>query len=111
MQHKDEEVGLLSLTAKLLLGKLDILLQLAHSVLESSTGVINLVDNENVLADQVGHLQRAQVQPLCAGHLGARDLLGITATEILVEGQTDGLDRDVGITGALEEGSIDKSFS
>jgi hypothetical protein len=106
VQDVNEEVGLLALTAKLLLSQLHILLQLAHGVLQGSAGVVNLVDNENVLADQVGHLERAQVEPLCAGDLGAGDLLGIVTAEVLVEGQTDGLDGDVGVTGALEEGSI-----
>lgn len=106
MQHEDGEVGLLALATKLLLSNLNVLLELAHSVLESGAGVVNLINNEDVLANQVGHLQRAQVQPLCAGHLGARDLLGIATTEILVERQTNSLDRDVGVTGALEEGSV-----
>ena len=106
VQHEDEEVGLLALTTQLLLSLLNILLQLAHSILQSCPGVINLVHDQNVLANQVGHLQRAQVQPLCTGHLGARDLLGVSTTEVFVEGQADGLDGDVGITWALKEGSI-----
>lgn len=106
MQNKDEEVSLLALTTKLLLSNLDILLQLTDSVFQGGTGVIDLVDNQDVLADQVGHLEGAQVQPLGTGDLGAGDLFGIAATEILVEGQTNGLDGDVGVTGALEEGTI-----
>lgn len=107
MENVDEEVSLLALTAKLLLSLLHILLQLAHGILESCPGVIDLIDDQDVLANQVGHLEGAQVEPLSAGHLGAGDLLGITTAEILVEGETDGLDGDVGVTGALEEGSID----
>jgi hypothetical protein len=106
VQDVNEEVGLLALTAKLLLSDLDILLQLAHGVFKGGAGVVNLVDDEDVLADQVGHLEGAQVEPLCAGDLGTGDLLGIVAAEILVEGETDGLDGDVGVTGALEEGSV-----
>lgn len=105
MQDEDEEVGLLALAAELLLSNLDVLLQLAHGVLQSCTGVIDFVDDENVLANQVGHLEGAHVKPLCAGDLGAGDLFGIATTEILVEGETDGLDGDVGVTGALEEGA------
>lgn len=56
VQNKDEEVSLLALTTKLLLSNLHILLELANSVLKGCTGIINLVDNQNVLADQVGHL-------------------------------------------------------
>ena len=106
VQHEDGEVGLLALATKLLLSNQNILLELAHSVLESGPGVVNLINNEDVLANQVGHLQGAQVQPLCAGHLGARDFLGIATAKILVEGQTNSLDRDVGITRTLEEGSV-----
>jgi hypothetical protein len=43
---------------------------------------------------------------LGAGDLGAGDLLGIATAEILVEGETDGLDGNVGVAGALEEGSV-----
>ena len=103
VENVDEEVGLLALTAKLLLGLLDVLLEFAHGILQSCAGVVNLVDNQDVLANQVGHLQRAQIEPLGAGHLGANGLLGITTTKILVERQTDSLDGDVGLAGALEE--------
>lgn len=106
MENIDEKVSLLGLTAELLLRLLNILLELAHGILKSCPGVIDLIDDQDVLANQVGHLERAQVQPLSAGDLGAGDLLGITAAEILVERQTDGLDGDVGVTGTLEEGSI-----
>lgn len=111
VQNEDEEVGLLALTAELLLGNLDILLELAHGVLEGCAGVIDLVHDQNVLADQVGHLEGAHVEPLGAGDLGAGNLLGIAATEILVEGETDGLDGDVGVAGALEEGSTRSVWS
>lgn len=103
MQNENKEVGLLALPTKLLLRKLDILLKLTDGILERRPRVVDLIDDENVLADQVGHLQRAEIQPLCAGDLGTGDFLGVAATEILVEGQADGLDGDVGITLALEE--------
>lgn len=107
VENIDEEVSLLALTAELLLSLLHILLQLAHGILEGCPGVIDLIDDQDVLANQVGHFEGAQVEPLSAGHLGTGDLLGITTAEILIEGQTDGLDGDVGVTGALEEGSIE----
>jgi hypothetical protein len=106
VENIDEKVSLLALTTELLLRLLNILLELAHGILKSCPGVIDLIDDQDVLANQVGHLERAQVQPLSAGDLGAGDLLGITAAVILVEGQTDSLDGDVGVTGTLEEGSI-----
>jgi hypothetical protein len=105
VQNEDEEVGLLALATELLLGKLDILLQLAHGVLQSCTGVIDLINDKNVLADQVGHLEGAHVKPLCAGDLGAGNLFGIATTKILVEGETDGLNGNVGVAGALKEGT------
>lgn len=110
VQNVNEEVGLLAFTAKLLLSQLHILLQLAHGVLQGGAGVVNLVDDEDVLADQVGHLEGAQVEPLCAGDLGAGDLLGIVTAEVLIEGQTDGLDGDVGVAGALEERSVQEKY-
>lgn len=111
MQNKDEEVGLLALAAELLLGNLDILLELAHGILEGSTGVIDLIDNQNILANQVGHLEGAHVEPLCAGDLGTGDLLGITTAKILVERETDGLDGNVGVAGALEERSKRSAYA
>lgn len=103
MQHEDEEVGLLTLATELLLCLLYILLELAHSILQGCPGVVNLVHNQDVLANQVGHFERAQVQPLCASDLGARNLLCITTTQVLIEGQTDGLDGNVGITRAFQK--------
>lgn len=107
VQDEDGEGGLLGGTAKLLSSDIDILLQLAHGVLESGACVINLVDDKNVLADQVGHLERRQIQPLCAGDLCAGDLFGGLGAEGLVERKTDGLDGDVGAAGLLEEGTQD----
>jgi hypothetical protein len=106
VQNKNEEVGLLSLATKLLLSELNILLELADSVLQGCAGIIDLIDDKNVLANQVGHLQRAHVQPLRAGDLGTGDLLGVSAAQILVKGKADSLDGDVGVTGLLEKGSI-----
>lgn len=106
MEHKNEKVRLLALATKLLLGQLDILLELAHGVLQGRPRVINLVDDENVLADQVGHLEGAEIQPLGAGDLGAGDLFGVAAAEVLIEREADGLDGDVGLAGALEEGPV-----
>lgn len=103
MQNKDKEVGLLALPTKLLLRQLDILLELTDGILERRPRVVDLIDDEDVLANQVGHLQRAHIQPLCAGDLGTGDFLGVAATEVLVERQADGLDGDVRIAGALQE--------
>lgn len=103
VQNEDKEVGLLAFPTELLLRLLDILLELTDSVLERRPRVVDLVNDENVLADQVGHLQGAEIQPLCAGDLGTGDFLGVAATEVLVERQTDGLNGDVRITLALEE--------
>lgn len=86
-------------------GLLDVLFELAHGVIESGAGVVNLVDNEHVLADQVGHFQRRQVEPLCAGDLGAGSFFRGVGAEGLVERETDGLDGDVGVAGFLEEGA------
>lgn len=85
VQHKDEEVGLLALTTELLLRLLDVLLQLAHRILQGCPRVIDLIHDQDVLADQVGHLQRAQVQPLCAGNLGSGNLFGVATAKVFIE--------------------------
>lgn len=106
MKHKDKEVGLLAFTAQLLLRRLDVLLEFPNSVFQRRPGIINLVHDEDVFSDQVVHLQRAKVQPLCAGNLGTGNLFGVTATQVFVERQTDGLDWNVGLAGALQERPI-----
>lgn len=112
MQHEDRERSL-SLNAQPLPRSLDILLKLLNGVLKRCPGIINLIHNQDPLADQVRHLsQTRQIQPLRPGHLGAR-LLHIpwcrrprcSRRQLLVERQTDGLDGDVGRSGALEEGA------
>lgn len=75
VQDKDRESGLFGGAAELLSSLIDVLLQLAHGVLESGAGVVDLVNDEDVLADQVGHLERRQIEPLRTGDLGAGDLL------------------------------------
>lgn len=106
MNNVDEEVCLLAFTAELLLRNLDILLELADGIFEGRTGIVNFVNNENVLANEVGHFQRAKVQPLCAGNLGSGDFFGVTATQVLVKRQTDGLNGNVRLAGALQERAV-----
>lgn len=109
MQHKDAELGLgvLALEAQLLPGGLDVLLQLLDGVLEGGSGVVDLVDDEDLLAYEVLHLAEAgQVEPLGTGDLLAGFLHDAVA-EGLVERQADGLDGDVGAAGLLEEGAQD----
>lgn len=111
MEHKDAELGLGSRSTgtHALTGNLDILLKLLDSVLESRSGVVNLVNDEDSLADKVLHLaQGSKVEPLSPGNLSTRSL-NLVVTERLVERQADGLDGDVGRTGLLEEGSEDSS--
>lgn len=85
MENEYKEACLLALSSKLLLGQLYIFLELANRIFQSGPGIVNLVDDENVLANQVGHLQRAKIQPLSPGNLSSRDFFGVTATEVLVE--------------------------
>lgn len=110
MEHKDAELclGVLALEAELLPGGLDVLLQLLDSVLEGGAGVVDLVDDEDLLAYEVLHLAEAgQVEPLGAGDLLAGLLDDAVAAEGLVQRQADGLDGDVGAPGLLEEGAQD----
>lgn len=111
VQHKDAELGLgvLALEPQLLPGGLDVLLQLLDGVLEGGAGVVDLVDDEDLLAYEVLHLAEAgQVEPLGAGD-GLPGLLddAVAAAEGLVERQADGLDGDVGAARLLEEGPQD----
>lgn len=108
MEDKDAELGLGVIATQLLASSLDILLKLLDSVLERCAGIVNLVDNQDSLADEVLHLaEGGQVQPLSAGNLGAGDLNLRVSTEGLVEREADGLDGDVGRVGLLEERSQD----
>lgn len=103
MKYKDEEVGLLSLTAELLLSHLHVLLQLTDRIFQGCPGVIDLVHNEDVLANKIGHLERAEVEPLSPGHLGSGNLFGVTTSQVLIERQADSLNGNVGLAGTLEE--------
>lgn len=108
VKDKNGKLGLLA--TKLLTGNLDVLLQLLDGVLERRAGVVDLVDNEDALADQVAHLaEGAEVEPLGARDLGSRllDHLVVAGGEALVEGEADGLDGDVGAAGLLEERAED----
>ncbi len=100
MKHKDGELGLLGLSAQTLRHGLDVLPELSDGVLERGSRVVDLVDDEHVLANQVLHLQRRQIQPLRAGDLGA-DFLDLGRAQLLVQREADGLDRDVRITRLL----------
>lgn len=108
MKNKDGKLRLGLVAFHLLAGSLDILLQLADGILEGGAGVVYLVDNEDALANEVLHVaERSQVEPLGAGHLGAGGLDVRVLTELLVEGEADGLDGDVGGAGLLEERAED----
>lgn len=77
MQDKDVEVGGFVLTTELLRGLLHILRQLLHSVLERCPGIIDLINDQDVLADQVRLVDGGEIEPLGAGDLGAGGLLGV----------------------------------
>lgn len=104
MEDKDAELGLGGIGAHLEPGDLDVLLQLLDGVLERGAGVVDLVDDQDALADQVGHgAEAGQIEPLGASDLGAGLLFDVVSRQALVEREADGLDRDVGRAGLLEE--------
>lgn len=110
VKHKDAELCLcvLALEAELLPGGLDVLLELLDGVLEGGAGVVDLVDDEDLLAYEVLHLAEAgEVEPLGAGDLLPRLLDDAVAPQGLVEREADGLDGDVGAPGLLEERAQD----
>lgn len=103
MEDKDAKLSLgsRSTLAHTLTGNLDILLELLNSVLKGCSGIVDLINDKDSLADEVMHLaESGQIEPLCSGDLctGGLDLI---VAEGLVEGETDGLDGDVGRAGLL----------
>lgn len=117
VQDKDADLGLgdlLALGTELLGLELEILGELADSVSESAAGVVDLIDNEDVAADE-GGLGRVKVEPLGLDDLGFGGDGGLVVLvvslpdfEVLVEGEADGLDGDVLVVLLLEEGSLHK---
>lgn len=108
MEDKDAKLSLGLITTHFLAGLLNVLLKLLDGILESGTGVIDLVDNQDALTNKVLEgTQGSHVEPLSTGDLGSGGLnLGVVS-ELLVQGQTNGLDGDVGRAGLLEERSED----
>ena len=109
MENENGKLGL-EVAPDLGAGLLDVLLQLLDGVLEGGARVVDLVDDQDALADQVRHLaQGGQVEPLGARDLGADGLdLDVDGLgQALVQGQADGLDGDVGAAGLLEERAQD----
>ncbi len=74
----------------------------ARGVLQRRAGIVDLVNDQDALADEVVHLtERAEVEPLRTGDLGARLLLDGARGETLVKGQADSLDGMLGLPGFL----------
>ena len=94
VQHEDAEAGLLALAAKLLLCLDDVLLELLDGVLKRCPCVVDLVNDQDVLADQVRHLERREIEPLCAGDFGA-GLFDWVSAEGFIQGEANGLDGDI----------------
>lgn len=105
MQDEYRKCRLFSFTSQLLLRSLHVLFQLFNSILKRRSCIIDLIDNQNILSYQIRHLERAHIQPLCSCDLGAWSF-NIALAEIFVEGETDGLDRDIGGAWLLEERSV-----
>lgn len=118
VQNEDREDSLLPLASQLLSGKLDILLQFLDGIFQCRPGIIDLIYDQDALADQVLHLaQTRQIQPLCPRDLGTEllDIAGsicagsVGGRKRFVERQANGLDRDVGRAWLLEEGPQNSS--
>ena len=106
VQYEDAESRLLALTPALLLSLNDVLLQLAHRVFKCGASIVDFIDNENIFANQIGHLEGRKVQPLRSGDFCAWDLdLRIGGAEGFVKGEADGLDGDIGVARFFEERS------
>lgn len=107
MQNKNKKPRNLPLPPQLFLRGLHILLQLPNRIFKGRPSIIDLINNENILANQIGHFETTQIEPLRSGDFCAGDFFGVVgAAEVFVEGESDGLDGDVGLVGAFEEGSF-----
>ena len=115
MQHEHTKPRLqaLSFPARRARRRIDILLQLAHRILERGARVVDLVDDQHALANEIAHLERGEVEPLRAGYFGAGRFGGtvgrgggIGGGEGFVEGEADGLDGNVRAAGLFEEGTV-----
>lgn len=107
MENKDAKLSLGGIRSEPLAGLLDVLLQLLDGILERRPGVVDLVHDQDALADEVLHLaQGGEIEPLGAGDLCA-NLLDLAVAERLVQREADGLDGDVGGSGLLEERAQD----
>lgn len=115
MQDENAELRLLSVGPHLLSRSLHVLLELLDGILQRRSGIVDLIHDQDALADQVLDLtQTAQVEPLRAGDLGSDLVYGAGARvckirhgQLLVQGETDSLDGNVGTAGLLEEGAQD----
>jgi hypothetical protein len=108
MQHENAKIRLLALSSQFLHRCLNVLFEFPDRVLERRARVVDFVDNEHVFADQVGHFEGGQVEPLRAGYFcaGGFDVGVGGGVEGFVEGEADGLDGDVGSAGLFEEGAV-----
>ena len=119
MQHEDAEPSLLLVfPTESLPRRLDVLLELPDGVLERRSCVVHLVHDQNVLANQIGHLETAQIEPLRACHFGAGRLndavavaiglvsIGRLPAQILIQRKPNRLNGDVRRVGTFEEGSV-----
>lgn len=84
MQYKDIEIRLFIRPSKLLGNLSHIFLQLLHCVLQSSPGIINLIHNEDVFADQVSSVDRWKIKPLCPSNFLAQNFLWTSAREFFI---------------------------
>ena len=108
MQDKHKELCLLILPSHTPGLLLDILCEFLNGVLEGRTGIVDFIDNQDVLSNKVASFYGGEVEPLGAGDLGSEGLFGgVWVGEFFVEGEADGLDGDVGWSGGFEEGAED----
>ena len=107
MQHKNRKPRLFPTPPQPLPRGLHILLQLLNRILQRRPCIVHLVHNQHILPHQIAQLQTREIEPLRPGDFGAGLLDGVGSGEGFVEGETDGLDGDVGAAGAFEEGAED----
>lgn len=105
MENKDAKSRLLLSSPELLPRCLHVFFQLLDSVLQGGPCVIDLIDDQDVFADQIGHFEGGKVKPLSPSDFGTRLLHRPIFTKILVEGEPNSLYRDIRRSWAFDEGT------
>ena len=105
MENKNAESRLLLSSPELLPRHFHVFLQLPDSIFQGGSCIIDLIDDQYVFADQIGHFEGGKVKPLSPSDFGTRLLHRPIFTKVLVEREPNSLYRDICRSWAFDEGS------